>query len=278
MDRVVQKREQVSIVSGALSVLRVFIGSVALAGLFAVGAVASPIEVVIVDAGHGDDDIGAIGPNGSQEKDVVLGLAKEFGKKLEEAGIRVIYTRNDDSFVSLAERAEVANMTKDADLFISLHANASQDATVRGPETYFLSQEASDEEAREVARAENDFGRLRSAEDAGPELGALLASMMQTRYLEDSRDVAMAIQLELEKLPGKSRGVKQAPFVVLSNVNMPAVLVEVGFLTNRDEERELRRSSHRARIVSAIVRAIKSTALAGEKRPGREEPQVSEGR
>jgi N-acetylmuramoyl-L-alanine amidase len=214
------------------------------------------IDVVVLDPGHGGADFGARGASGGLEKGVALGVAKRIGSELEGAGFRVVYTRSDDSFVTLAERTEIANRSG-GDLFLSVHANSAPDAEAAGFETYFLSLDASDDEARRVATAENGvFGLEGSAPDSGNIVGDILGDMIRTRHLRVSSDVARAIQHNLGELPGSSRGVKQAPFVVLMGVNMPAVLIETGFLTNPVEEGRLARRSHQKAIARAITRAL----------------------
>jgi N-acetylmuramoyl-L-alanine amidase len=223
------------------------------------------VGFVVIDAGHGGDDLGAVGRDGVLEKDVALSLASQLGKKLELAGVRVSYTRSDDSFVSLAERTTLANMTR-ADLYVSLHVNASKDKAARGPETYFLSVTASDDEAYQVALTENGVFK-RGAPDSADIVGSILGELIRSDHMQASSKAAMAIQKELAKLPGPNRGVKQAPFVVLSGVNMPAVLLEIGFLTNRDDERNLNDNEYREDIASAIVRAISGLQIVDRSRP-----------
>ena len=223
------------------------------------------VGYIVIDAGHGGDDLGAIGRDGVVEKDVALRLSVQLGKKLELAGVRVSYTREDDSFVSLAERTTHANITH-ADLFISLHMNASKDAAARGPETYFLSLTASDDEAYQVALTENEVFK-RGAPDSADIVGSILGELIRSDHMQSSNKAAAAIQRELAKLPGPQRGVKQAPFVVLSGVNMPAVLLDVGFLTNAQDERNLSDSGYRDDIASAIVRAIGGLQIVDRSKP-----------
>lgn len=214
------------------------------------------VRTVIIDAGHGGDDTGAIGYRGLPEKEVVLRLALQLGEKLEKAGIQVIYTRTTDAFVSLADRTAIANFT-DADLFISIHANSSENDAARGAETYFLSLDASDEDALRVALTENEVFKSPGGAGAGSDIVAsILGDLIRTEHLLVSSHIASAIQRELGKLSGPSRGVKQAPFIVLSGVNMPAVLIEIGFLTNVLDAGNLRRPSYRGAMAAAIVRAV----------------------
>jgi len=221
-----------------------------------VGRWPAPFELIVLDPGHGGDDHGASGRSGRREKDVVLRVAKRIGKALQAEGFRVLYTRQDDRFVSLPERTEMANRAH-ASLFVSIHANASEDSKARGAETYFLSLSASDEEARRVAMAENRvFDQPAAVADSADVVGSILGDLIRTSHLRESSEVATAIQHRLQALPGPSRGVKQAPFVVLMGVNMPAVLLEIGFLTHREEERKLGHADHQEAIARAVVDAL----------------------
>ena len=235
------------------------IALVVAAGLVAAGAEPRPERVigrVVLDPGHGGDDYGARGESGLLEKHVVLAVSRRIGAALVEEGIQVVYTRSEDVFVTLPERTEIANRAG-ADLYLSIHANSSSDRDVRGPETYFLSLEASDEEARRVAITENGvFDRDEAAADSGDVVGAILGDLIRTDHLRASSEAAIAIQRELERLPGPQRGVKQAPFVVLMGVNMPAALLEIGFLTHPDEESELASSRNREAIARAVARGV----------------------
>ncbi len=225
---------------------------------------ASPLpgaaRVVVVDAGHGGADHGARSADGAREKDVALAVALELGRALEARGLRVVQTRTDDHFVSLAERTAIANRAR-ADLFLSIHANASPAARTRGPETYFVSLDASDAEARRVALAENDVfeqAEIDAVADSQDVVAAILGDLIRTDHLRTSSDLAFAVQRGLAGLGVRGRGVKQAPFVVLMGVNMPAVLIEIGFLTNPRDARSLRSAGHRERLAAAIADAVVS--------------------
>ena len=228
-------------------------------GLVAAGADQRPERVirrVVLDPGHGGEDYGARGASGLLEKDVVLAVSRKIGQALQKEGIKVVYTRSEDVFVTLPERTEIANRAG-ADLYLSIHANSSSDPGVRGPETYFLSLEASDDEARRVALTENEvFDRDEAAADSGDVVGAILGDLIRTDHLRTSSEAAIAIQRELERLPGPERGVKQAPFVVLMGVNMPAALLEIGFLTHPDEERALAHARGRDAIARAVAKGV----------------------
>ena len=211
---------------------------------------------VVIDAGHGGDDEGARGAGGLLEKALVLDIAQRLAERLRGRGLEVVMTRRDDTFVPLEERTSIANDTR-GDLFVSIHANASRDSTVRGIETFFLALSASDDHAGNVARRENDAFRS----DASPAkrsvdpLVAIIGDLITNEHMEEANEFARLVQAALAGDAAVARGVKQAPFVVLEGVQMPAALVEVGFLTNRLDERTLRGSSERERIVSALVSA-----------------------
>jgi N-acetylmuramoyl-L-alanine amidase len=227
------------------------------------GADAPPadrFDTVVIDAGHGGDDHGARGRAGLLEKDLVLDVAKRLGARLRERGLRVVMTRTDDRFVPLEERTSIANDAR-GDLFVSVHANASTYRGARGIETFFASLEASDEASRRLAEAENlAFARGDGApEAAGDPLVAILGDLIATEHLVESQEFARLAQRGLATAEAaRSRGVKQAPFVVLMGVQMPAVLVEIGFLTNPDEERVLVREDERDRLVAGIEQAVEA--------------------
>ncbi len=213
-------------------------------------------DTVVIDAGHGGDDEGARGAAGLIEKELVLDIAYRVAKRLAENGLQVILTRHDDSFVPLEKRTSIANDAR-ADLFISIHGNATHDTKVRGIETFFLALSASDDHAGQVARRENQAFRIedtptRRSDDA---LVAIIGDLITNEHMEESNEFARLAQLELAGDPKVARGVKQAPFVVLEGVQMPAALVEIGFLTNRQDEQLLRGGAERDRIAGALVRA-----------------------
>ncbi len=233
------------------------------------GAAPERFDRVVIDAGHGGDDQGARGPAGLLEKDLVLDLAERLAKKLEARGLEVLLTRDADTFVSLDDRTRVANASG-ADLFLSIHANASRVGAARGVETYFASPEASDEAARELAQAENRaFGPAAAKLAEGDPVLAILGDMLATQQLADSQEFARLAQRELARAEAaRSRGVKQAPFVVLMGVRMPAVLVEVGFITNPQDERALRKARERERVADGLARAIAAFRARQDERSG----------
>jgi len=247
--------------------------SCALVGLAVLGvaresAAQEHFDRVVIDAGHGGDDHGAEGPAGLREKDLVLDLAQRLARKLRAQGLDVRFTRASDSFVALDARTELAN-SAGGDLFVSIHANASRTTSARGIETYFASPEASDEAAGELARAENaSFGPAARLPDGDPLL-SILGDLMAQQQLSDSQEFARLAQKEIaSSATARSRGVKQAPFVVLMGVRMPAVLVEVGFITNPLEEKALRKHSERERIASGLARAVAAFGTLQDERSG----------
>jgi N-acetylmuramoyl-L-alanine amidase len=226
-------------------------------------------DAVVIDAGHGGEDEGARGTRGLLEKDVVLDVSLRLAKRLRKAGLRVILTRENDTFVPLEIRTSVANDAR-ADLFISIHANSASSAKPRGIETFYVSLESSDDAARRVAARENEaFGPSAGAAKADDPLMDLLGDMMVTEHVMDSSEFAKLVHAELRSVDESgSRGVKQAPFVVLMGVQMPASLIEIGFVSNRDDEKALREASHRGEIAEAVARAVLEFAKRYDARRG----------
>ncbi len=214
-------------------------------------------DTVVIDAGHGGSDTGAKGPAGSLEKDVALAVARNLAAELREAGLTVVMTRDADVRVPLEERTAIANDAR-GDLFVSVHANAARQATIHGSETYFLALEASDAAAAGVAKRENSaFAEEAAAIEAlSDPFIALLGDLIATEHLDESSHFARSVQTHLAELPIKSRGVKQAMFVVLSGVQMPAALVEIGFVTHPGDERRITGTHGRAAIVDALEKAV----------------------
>jgi len=226
-------------------------------------------DAIVLDAGHGGHDEGATGPSGLHEKDLVLDVTKLLASRLRERGVHVVLTRTRDEFLSLEERTAVANDAR-ADLFLSIHANASSSQKPRGIETYFASLDASDDAARATAERENSaFGAAAPDFGTADPLAAILGDLIETQHLQESSEFAKLAQSELATVGRvRSRGVKQAPFVVLMGVQMPASLVEIGFLTNPDDEKALRRSRKRAAIADALTEAVMAFAERYDARRG----------
>jgi N-acetylmuramoyl-L-alanine amidase len=214
------------------------------------------IGKIVIDAGHGGHDTGTIGPNGLQEKDLVLDVAKRLGRLLEtRLGADVVYTRRDDTFVPLETRTAIANRER-ADLFISIHANSSRDEGARGVETYYLNFTSSPE-ALEVAARENAV-----SEKSIHELQDLVKKIALKEKIDESREFASDIQdslyggLSLSNVGIRNRGVKKAPFIVLIGANMPSILAEISFVSNPTDERKLETSEHRQRIAESLYRGV----------------------
>jgi N-acetylmuramoyl-L-alanine amidase len=220
---------------------------------------AQPLRVMVLDAGHGGHDPGAIGPSGLQEKEVVLDVTKRLARLVEEGlGVTVRLTRTGDNFVPLKERTSFANAQR-ADLFVSIHANAHRASVSEGVETYFLSSEATDNEARQVAALENGVIQLEPGNSKAKMdvLKSILWDLAQSEFQQESSQLAETVQDSMvQSLRIPTRGVKQAGFYVLGGAAMPAVLVEIGFLTNRKEERKLMDPNYRERVARAIYAGL----------------------
>ena len=219
-------------------------------------------RAVVIDAGHGGDETGAIGPGNVVEKDVTLDIASRLAAILgKNPGVRPVLTRTNDAIVSLDERAAIANHEKAA-VFVSIHANSSRAAGARGSETYYLSLGASDPVSAAVARDENAAAEPpgTTGEGAPPaDLDFILWDMAQSAHLKESAALADSIQNELNALlHTENRGIKQAPFRVLVGATMPAVLVETAFISNPEEAKELATPEFRQSIAEAIGRAVVS--------------------
>lgn len=214
-------------------------------------------DTVVIDAGHGGEDHGARSPGGLAEKEIVLDVSRRLAARLRAQGLSVKLTRQDDRFVPLETRTSLANAAG-ADLFISVHANSAGTARPKGVETYFVSLDASDAGAGRLARRENSaFAGEPSLAVAADPLAALLGDLVVTEHVHESSEFAKLVQGELAGLGGGDvRGVKQAPFVVLMGVEMPAALVEIGFLSNAEDAGELRSARHREAIADSITRAV----------------------
>lgn len=209
------------------------------------------VKTVVVDAGHGGHDVGAVGARGIMEKDVNLGVARELRRYLERnSDLEVVLTREKDEYLELADRAEVAN-SNDGDLFLSLHCNSWFNDGARGLETYFLSPARSDW-AKSVEAAEN--GAVPEQPD---DVEFIVWELVQNRFISSSSQLAEIIQSEVTStMDMPNRGVRQAGFRVLVGAYMPAVLLELGFLSHGTEERQLGDRTYQRELAAAIGDAI----------------------
>ncbi len=213
------------------------------------------LRTIVIDPGHGGEEPNARGPRGTFEKDVTLSVARRLKNRIEQQlGLRVVLTRTADQTVRLDERAAIANNNK-ADLFISLHANASSRSSAMGAEVYYLSLEGYGDEARQLATSE---GQPLAVVGGGiRDIDVILWEMAQVRYLEQSAAFAEIVEEELRaRVRMSSRAIQQAPFRVLVGANMPAVLVEMGFISNPVQERQLTSDQFQRAVVDALVGSI----------------------
>lgn len=243
-------------------------------------AQAPGIRTIVIDPGHGGSETGAIGPSGVQEKELTLQISRELANRLaQRLGVRTVLTRSADANIPHDTRTSIANQNK-ADLFVSVHLNSSLGSGAYGTETYFLSPQATDSRAARAALAENAGTE---GTDAGADAGAgtgdtagaqqqdlelILWDLAQSHHMAESQRFANLIQGELNRtLQLRDRGVKQAPFRVLMGATMPAVLVELGFISNPDEEKKLQDPAYRGQLVDALTLAIARYKAQVEKKP-----------
>lgn len=229
------------------------------------GALARPAaegKTVVIDPGHGGAEEGAAGPGGLLEKEAMLALARTVKEVLTRRGYKVVLTRESDATIALEERAAAANAAS-ADVFLSLHGNASKSPAAHGTEVYYLSLDASDRAAAALAESEN------RAQEAGPpsaeanaamrDLDLILWDLAQNQHLAASERLAEIVQEDFNRLLGiTTRGVKQAPFKVLIGVNAPAVLVEVAFISNPDEEKKLGSEEFRRQTAETLAGSLEA--------------------
>ncbi len=222
------------------------------------------LKTVVIDPGHGGKDPGSVGRKTS-EKHVVLAIAKKLGAYIEKQipDVRVVYTRTTDEFIPLHRRAEIANMNK-ADLFISIHANGNTNASASGTETLVLGLHRADENF-EVAKKENgvilleeDYSTKYEGFDPNSRDSYLIFTLMQNLYFDKSITFAALVQDQFrERAKRKDRGLNQQGLLVLAQTAMPGVLIETGFITNRDEEDYLMSDQGQDYIASAVFRAFR---------------------
>jgi N-acetylmuramoyl-L-alanine amidase len=212
---------------------------------------------IVIDPGHGGHDTGTIGPTGLMEKDLCLDVALRLGKLIGRSlpSAEIVYTRQDDHYVGLEQRTAIANDAR-ADLFISIHANSSDDARVSGIETYYLNFNAS-AQAMEVAARENA-----TAQSSVHDLQDLVTKIARNEKVEESRDLAVDLQeslassMQMGKRPERNRGVRKAPFVVLVGADMPSVLAEIAFISNPADEQWLKKPENRQHAADGLYHGI----------------------
>jgi len=226
------------------------------------------VHTLVIDPGHGGMDPGAIGPGGHHEADLALAVSLKFGEMVKQAfpDVKIIYTRTTDKFVSLADRADMANKAK-ADLFICIHLNSATNHDAYGTSTYVLGLHRTDDNL-EIAKRENAVIELEGDKDKNYEFdpnspeGHIIMSMKQNAFLDQSILIASKIEDELAVLSKrKSRGVKQAGFWVLYKTAMPSLLAEIGFVSNPSEETYLSTDAGQTNIATSIFKAFRSYKL-----------------
>ena len=217
-----------------------------------------PALTIVIDPGHGGAETGAVGPDGLQEKDVTLQIARRLAAAIPRViSSRVVLTRDSDSAISLDDRTSLANHER-AGLFLSLHANSSRAVGAHGSETYYLSLDTSDRVSQDIARRENVApAAAPGSPEANPDLDFILWDLAQSAHITESSRLAEAIQTQLNVVSRTdNRGIKQAPFRVLAGATMPAVLVEVGFISHPEEEKQLRSATFQESVAVAIAKAV----------------------
>ena len=214
-------------------------------------------KTIVIDAGHGGKDPGAVGYRGTKEKDIALDVAKRLEKKLSKnMNVKIIMTRDEDIFLRLSERTKIANESN-GNLFISIHTNAAEDRRASGFETFLIGPNKNEAAVRVAAREnavlelEGKTGQKLTNEDL------IQATIAQSAFASKSEQFASMVQKEIKKrVQSKDRGVKQAGFYVLMGASMPNVLVELGFISNPSEEKKLRSPQYRDQLATAIYRAV----------------------
>lgn len=219
--------------------------------------------ILVLDPGHGGRDPGCIGTRGTLEKDIALAVAKKTGELIQQyaPNIQVIYTRTKDQFVELYRRPQLANKKK-ADLFVSIHCNSAPDARAHGTETYTMGLHRTEANLRvamrenEVILKETNYQEHYGNFDPRSPEAYIMFSLYQHAFLEESIEVARRVEEAFQQIGRKSRGVRQAGFLVLYKTAMPSILVELGFLTNPQEEAFLRSKEGQQRMALALYQAL----------------------
>jgi N-acetylmuramoyl-L-alanine amidase len=234
-----------------------------------VRALGLKIGRIVIDPGHGGHDSGTLGVDGIEEKDVVLDVALRLGKALHDRlGAEVVYTRTDDTFIPLETRTAIANKAQ-ADLFLSIHANSSSDASARGVETYYLNFTSSPDALETAARENAVSGQ------SIHQLSDLVKKITLKDKIAESREFASDVEqslyggLQRGNAGLKDRGVKKAPFVVLIGANMPSILAEISFVTNPKDASLLQQPEYRQRVAESLYKGVSKYAggLSGVKAP-----------
>jgi N-acetylmuramoyl-L-alanine amidase len=216
------------------------------------------IRTICLDPGHGGSDLGAVSRSNLMEKDITLKLAKKLKGIIEsKLGLHVVMTRETDEEVSLNSRVAKANNQK-AQMFVSIHVNSSYRKAATGPETYYVSLKATDQDAFLLSQKENNaFNEEIDKLASDDELKMILWDMAQNEYIKESAKLADYIQYELNILMDtQNRGVKQAPFRVLMRAAMPAILVEIAFVSNFSEEKKLKDDAFLGKVAAALYTGI----------------------
>jgi N-acetylmuramoyl-L-alanine amidase len=219
------------------------------------GAAAARLQTLVIDAGHGGDDVGVRGVKGTLEKQITLDVARKLKMLIEtRLGVRVVMTRDDDRAIAPDERDAIANNSK-ADLFLSLHANGAPSATVKGTEVYYLRLDRAGEDARRSVEATELV--LPVVGGATRPIDVIRWDLAQAAHIDASSRFASMLEEELEKHgPMGPRPLQQAPMRVLSGANMPAALVEIAYLTNADQEQKVQSGDFQMTLVQGIYDAI----------------------
>ncbi len=236
-----------------------FAAAILAAAAVAASAQTQALKTIVIDPGHGGLETGAKGRFGNLEKDITLAVSLKLKALIEkDMGFEVVLTRDRDVDVPTETRSAIANNHK-ADLFISIHANGAVQKKAAGSETFFLSLNATDEETRRLAYLENNSTDLQTRIDPSSDndLMMILWDMAQNAYIKQSSRLAELVQRELDAMLGtRNRGIKQAPFKVLTGVACPAILVETAFISNPDEEQKLASDAFQTRVAEAIYRGL----------------------
>jgi N-acetylmuramoyl-L-alanine amidase len=213
------------------------------------------VRTVVIDPGHGGDELGAQGGRGALEKDITLSVARRLRALIESRlGLRVFLTRDDDRMMSLDDRSAYANSQK-ADVFVSIHANAAVRPAMKGAEVYYLTIDRADAEARRLA--ESSDAQLPTLGGGTRTIDLILWETAQARYVEQSNALANFVEQALRsRVEMSPRAVQQAPFRVLVGANMPAVLVEIGYLSNPDQEQQLTSGNYQDLVAQALLDGI----------------------